>query len=272
MNAEQMRWAIGPRADYYLRQFEKFERAGRSTLPTWNWTAFFFSTPWFTYRRLDGYATANFFLPIVFLVLLMFAASPHDGGILAWLVGGAYLAIAFVLIPMYANGIYYRRLKAQFARAAAADTVADTAKKAPRPPSAWSLFSAVFSGALALVVPYFLAVAPASFESYAPRQKVAEEFSFGIGLQREIDAFYAGHKRLPGPQEQERFRYRKPMKYTQSIVYDAERRMIVVTMGDSPYIAGKRYAMRAREERGALEWTCQTIDLDRKYLPAACRE
>ena len=63
------------------------------------------------------------------------------------------------------------------------------------------------------------------------------------------------------------------MKYTQSIAYDAERRMIVVTMGDSnSSIAGKRFAMHAREERGALEWACRTIDLDRKYLPATCRE
>lgn len=218
MNAEQMRWAIGPRADYYLRQFEKFEDAGKSTLPTWNWTAFFFSTPWFTYRRLDGYATANFFLPIVFLVLLMFVASPHDGGFLAWFIGGAYLAIAFVLVPMYANGIYYRRLKAQFARATVAG--ADAEKEWPRPPSAWKLFSAVFTGALALVVPYFLAVAPAAYESYAPRA-----------------------------------------------------RMIVVTMGDSSSsIAGKRFAMHAREERGVLEWACRTIHLDRKYLPAACRD
>ena len=269
MNAQQMEGAIGPRADYYLKQFAKFERAGRTTLPTWNWPAFFFSTPWFTYRRLDGYATANFFLPIVFLLLTMILG--HGGGFLAWLTGGTYLVIAFVLIPMHANGVYYRRLKAQFARATAEG--ADAEKEWPRPPSAWKLFSAVFSGALALIVPSFLVMGPGSYESYGPRAKVAEEFSFGTGLQREIDAFYAEHKRLPGPQEQERFRYRKPMKYTQSIAYDAERRMIVVTMGDSTSsIAGKRFAMHAREERGALEWACRTIDLDRKYLPATCRE
>jgi len=268
MNVEQMRWAIGPRADYYLGQFAKFERAGKNTLPTWNWTAFFFSTPWFTYRRLDGYSTANFFLPIVFLLLAMSLA--HGGGFLAWLIGAAYFAIAFVLIPMYANGIYYRRLKAQFARATAEG--ADAEKDWPRPPSAWKLFSAVFSGALALIVPAYLAVMPAAYEGYAPRAKVAEGASAATALQREIDEFYAEHKRLPGPQEQERFRFRKPMQYTQSIVYDADQRTIVVTMGDSSSsIAGKRFAIHAREERGALEWACRTIDLDRKYLPAACR-
>jgi pilin len=269
MNAEQMASAIGPRADYYARQFAKFEHAGRTTLPTWNWAAFFFSTPWFTYRRLDGYAVVNFFLPIVFLLLAMILA--HGGGFLAWLIGGAYVAIAFVLVPMYANGIYYRRIQAQFARATAPG--ADAEKEWPRPPSAWKLFSAVFAGALALIVPAYLAVVPAAYDDYAPRAKVAEGVSAATVLQREIDEFYAEHKRLPGPQEQERFRFRKPMQYTQSIAYDAERRMLVVTMGDSSSsIAGKRFALHARDERGVLDWACRTIDLDRKYLPSACRE
>jgi len=268
VNTEQMAWAIGPRADYYARQFDKFERAGRTTLPTWNWAAFFFSTPWFTYRRLDGYAVLNFFLPIVFLLLAMFLA--HGGAFLAWLIGGAYVAIAFVVIPMYANGIYYRRIKAQFARATAPG--ADAEKEWPRPPSAWKLFSAVFSGALALIVPAYLAVVPAAYDDYAPRAKVADGVSAAIVLQREIDEFYAEHKRLPGPQEQERFRFRKPMQYTESIRYDAEQRRIVVTMADSTSsIAGKRFALHAREEQGVLDWICRTIDLDRKYLPRTCR-
>jgi hypothetical protein len=140
MNAQQMEWAIGPRAEYYLRQFAKFERAGASTLPTWNWPAFLFSTSWFTYRRLDGYAMANFFLPIVFLWFAMMLA--HGGGFLAWLVGGTYVVVAFVLIPMHANGIYYRRLKAQFARATAPECRCGEIVAATAP--AWKLFSAVF--------------------------------------------------------------------------------------------------------------------------------
>ena len=210
MNAQQMEWAIGPRAEYYLKQFAKFERAGASTLLTWNWPAFFFSTPWFTYRRLDGYAIANFFLPIVFLWLSMMFA--HGGGLLAWIIAGTYVVVAFVLIPMHANGIYYRRLKAQFARATAPD--ADAEKLWPQPPSAGKLFSAVFAGAFALLVPVFLAVMPAAYDDYAPRAKVLEGVFNATALQREVDAFYAEHKRLPGPQEQDRFRFREPMQHT----------------------------------------------------------
>lgn len=269
MNTEQMAWAIGPRADYYLKQFAKLEGAGRTTLPTWNWPAFFFSTAWFTYRRLDGYATANFFLSIVFFLVAMILA--HGGGLLAWLIGGAYFVVAFVLIPMYANGIYYRRLKAQFARAIAPG--ADAEKLWPQPPSAWKLFSAVFAGVLAPIVPFVLGAMSTGYEGYAERAKVLEGVSYATALQREIDAFYGEHKRLPGLQEQERFRYRKPMQYTHSIVYDTERRMIVVTMDDSSStIAAKRFAMHAQEENGALEWTCRTIDLNRKYLTATCRD
>lgn len=47
------------------------------------------------------------------------------------------------------------------------------------------------------------------------------------------------------------------MHYTQPILYDEKQRMIVVTMGDSDSsIAGRRFSIHAREERGTLEWAC----------------
>ena len=62
------RQAIGPRAEYYLEQFEKFERAGDRWVATWNWPAFFSSSAWFAYRRMSGRSLLNFFLPILFIV------------------------------------------------------------------------------------------------------------------------------------------------------------------------------------------------------------
>ena len=65
-------------------------------------------------------------------------------------------------------------------------------------------------------------------------------------------------------------------KYTQSVVYDADKRMIVVTMGHKDYkdykefLHGKRLAMHAEEKYGAISWTCRSIDLERRYLPSAC--
>ncbi len=59
------------------------------------------------------------------------------------------------------------------------------------------------------------------------------------------------------------------MRFTKSVGWDAERRAIVVVLGERD--SGKRFEIAAVENAGALEWVCRTIDFDVKYLPASCR-
>ena len=49
-NAERLRIAIGPRADYYLRRWREMdEKAGKVS---WNWAACFLNVFWFAYRKM----------------------------------------------------------------------------------------------------------------------------------------------------------------------------------------------------------------------------
>ena len=271
MDKEQLRTAIGPRADFYLRRFETFASSGRQWTPSWNWPAFFFSTAWFSWRRMDGYGIANFFLPIPF-VLSLYIASHEGEKFWAIALVAIYIAVAYVLVPVYANALYHRHLQAQLRRAAeATERAAAKPKSLPRPPSIWTLLAAILSGAFAFVLAVIFLVAPAAYSDYMPRAKVSEGVSIAAGMRNEIAEFHVDKKRLPNPQEAERFRFSAPMKYTESVAYDAERKMIIVTMRDS-YSEGKRFAMHAIEKEGALTWSCRTIDLPRKYLPGACRD
>ncbi len=70
------------------------------------------------------------------------------------------------------------------------------------------------------------------------------------------------------PHEVEKFRV-DAGKNAQCVAYDAAKRMIVVTMGE--HFKDQRFAIQAEEKGGPIAWTCRTIDLDPKYLPAACR-
>ncbi len=262
---ELVRAAIGPRAAYYLEKFEKFEREGDGWVATWNWPAFFFSSAWFAYRRMSGRSWLNFFLPLPFVVLMLDHAMGNE---LRLLIGTAYLALAFVAIPLYANQLYYKHLQRLIARAAA-PTGDEKAKERLRPPSFTSGVEAFLTAILALVIPYFLLVAPAAYDNYAPRSRVSEGVSLATLLKSPIAEFYAEHKRFPDAREAEKFRI-DGGKYTQSVAYDAGKRMIVVTMGDR--FKGQRFAMRAEEKSGTISWTCRTIDLEPRYLPAMCRE
>ena len=256
MEVERMRAVIGPRADYYLARFQKIEGAGGGWVPSWNFAAFFFSAAWFSYRRMDSWAYANFFLLL--------------GGTIAWLAQSlvtllACLVVAFVIIPIYANAVYFRSLTSRLAKAdsAKSESAANTLK---RPLCMGKLGGAVFVGAVAFIVPVFLAMAWVPSSDFDTRAKVAEGDQLARSLSEELAAFHANHRRMPGPQEAAEFRVKVPMRFTESVVYDADRKMIVVTMRDD----GKRFAMQATEKDGALVWTCHTIDLKLKYLPSTC--
>lgn len=261
MDAERMRAAIGPRAERYLARFEKIEQRG-GWAPGWNWAAFFFSTAWFTYRRMDGWASANFF----FLVAGAIVAAAMQSEVVFLLL----LVAVFVLLPLYADAIYFRNLASRLARSDAAKSESKAAKLR-RPPSAWSMLSAILSQALAFFLSSVFLILPTAYADYGQRARVSEGISLAAAVRRDIDAFYAERRRLPGPQEAAQFRSAAPMKYTESVIYDAARRMVVVTMRED-YGDGRQLAMRAAEKDGALAWRCLSIDVAQKYLPASCRD
>ncbi len=255
--------ALGPRADYYLALFEKFEQAGGRWVVSWNWPAFFFSSAWFAYRRMNGYSFLNFFLPVLVIVLCIFV---NQGRAQLALVA-AYLVFSFVVIPLYANAIYYRDLKYRIARVAASED-AEKTRALLSPPSAMSVANAFLTAVLILGLPLLILVAIPSYSDYVPRAKMAATISLTVSLKNTISEFHDNNKRFPAPHEAEKFRV-DGGKYAQAIVYDTEKRMIVVTMGE-PH-KDKRFAIHAEVKDGTISWTCRTIDLAPKYLPSACR-
>ena len=255
--------ALGAKPEHYLALFEKFEQAGERWVATWNWPAFFFSSAWFAYRRMNGYSLLNFFLPA--LVIVLFFVLNQSG--LQLVLVAAYVVFSFVVIPMYADVIYYRDLKYRIARVAASTDPEKTGALL-RPPSAMSAANAFLTAVFILGIPLLILAAISSHSDYVPRAKVAETISLTVSLKNTISEFHHNQQRFPAPHEAEKFRI-DGGKYAQSIVYDAEKRMIVVTMGD-PH-KDKRFAIHAEEKDGMISWTCRTIDLAPKYLPSACR-
>jgi hypothetical protein len=116
------RAAIGPKADYYLPRFAKFQRDQRS-FPSWNWAALFATFWWAIYRKLWGSAV----LFLVLTVLVQIALSILSG-LLAPRHVAASQAISFFSLPLstmpcalLANGLYYRHVKSWIGLASAHD-------------------------------------------------------------------------------------------------------------------------------------------------------
>ena len=105
-------------------------------------------------------------------------------------------------------------------------------------------------------------------DEYATKTQVLKTLSSAGPLRQSISEFHKEQQRFPTSREAEKFRV-DAGDAAQAIVYDAEKRMIVVTMGDP--LKDKRYAIHAEEKDKMISWTCRTIDLDPKFLSPACR-
>ena len=232
------------------------QAANRTWVPGWNFAAFLHSTGWFWYRRMYAWSILNLIAPVLALFLLVFFVQwlvpEGDMPTAAAAIGLVYLFLVFVLLPLYADSLYLYRLKRD--------------GKAPKPPS---VFTAL--GALAvIVVPGYIAYVSVQAQlQYASRDRAREGLSRAQGLKTPVAEFHANERRLPGPPEAAKFRESDPMRFTKSVGWDAERRAIVVVLGERD--SGKRFEIAAIEKDGALEWVCRTIDFDAKYLPASCR-
>ncbi len=255
---ERWRAAIGVNADRYLNRFKRIGAAG-GWAPGWNTAAFLHSTGWFWYRRMFGLAGLNLFAPFVLLFLMVLVGSlvPHSNidvftGGLAFL----YLAAVFILLPIFADSIYYRRLNARI----------DDPRARVHAPSALT-----FVGALALGTVWLGIVFIALASTYDPPQaKVSEAVLAASKSRSELTEFFEKERRLPGPDEAARFHAERPSKYVESVVYEPGQARVVVTLREVQ--PGKRFALYADVRDGKLvAWNCRTIDLETKYLPSSCR-
>lgn len=88
---------IGPRADYYLKQFQNFRGASKDSFrATWHWPAFGVGWLWYLYRKMYLHAA-------VFLL----------GGFLPIALGAGLLGVVLwnVFAAVAANFLYYMHIK-----------------------------------------------------------------------------------------------------------------------------------------------------------------
>lgn len=247
---EAARWerAIGRNARHYLKAFERIRARGRWT-PGWNSAAFLHSSAWFLYRRMYGLALLNFFAPAIVIVFFL---SIHVEAAMPLIV---YLALVFIALPVFADAVYYGHLEGRLERA--------------KPPSVWTGLAA--GSLVALTILLGVLVAKASYGDFSPRAKVSEALLAGSGMRTQVTEFHQDHGRLPTAADAAKLDTSVVSKYVASIVWDASRNVVVVTMRE-PY-PGKRLEIWPVVQGDKLmEWRCGSPDLDKKYLPMSCRD
>ena len=266
IDRERLKAAIGPKAEYYLRRFERID-AGRKA--GWNWPAFFLSTAWFSYRGLGGWAAVNLLAP--WLGLILFGFTGEVVANLATLVVLAYLVGFFFLVPIFADELYYRRLKKEIAR---------EAQPGKRPASPTRPFSAALTGFMAMALPVLLLlIVQSSYVDYTPRAQVGEAISLMGGAKTPIAEYLADKGKWPDNLSQvagnTSGRYTERVEITSGAGAGSGPLVMTATMrkdGVRSAVAGKTVQMRSEDE--GKTWTCTrgaVNGVEDKYLPAACR-
>jgi hypothetical protein len=113
------RAAIGtPNQNYYLSYFHRADGRGYPPI-AWHWPVLFLGLFWFLYRKQYRFALIVFGLPYLAIVVAgaIESAVPGIGQPLLYTM---LLGFAAVWLPLHANGIYYRWVRAEIDAARAA--------------------------------------------------------------------------------------------------------------------------------------------------------
>ena len=266
VDRQQLEAAIGRNSGYYFRRFEQID-AGRKG--GWNWPAFFFSTAWFSYRGLGGWATLNFIAPwAAFILGVLMGAAIGGLGMLIMLL--AYLVGFYILVPMYADALYYKRIRRTIAH------VAEGGK--PSPPT-WPIGASVV-GLIMIGLPVVLAaISIPTFGDYTPRSQVGEAIALMGGAKTSLAEHFADKGKWPDNLKQvaetTSGQYTERVEIASGAGVASGALVMTATMkknGVRWEVAGKTAQMRT--EDGGKTWTCSrgaVNGVDNKYLPAACR-
>ena len=265
IDREALKARIGPKADYYLRRFEKIDSGIKAG---WNWPAFFLSTAWFSYRGMGGWAALNLVAP--WLGALLATLAIPVSGTLGMAILFAYPIAFFILVPMYADALYYERVKRAVAHAA----------EGGKPSSPTRPIAATIVGLAVIVFPALLAamVVPI-FGDYGARANVSEAISLLGGAKTPLAEHFADKGKWPDKLEpvveNTRGKYTERVEITSGAGAASGVFVITATMkkdGVRSAVAGK--TVQLRSEDGGKTWTCRrgTVNgVEEKYLPGTCR-
>jgi hypothetical protein len=104
--------AIGPNTGYYLKRFQEFD-AGESKAG-WHWPAFFATSGWFIYRKMWAVGLVNLFWPLILIIVVgLVAAILRPESYAALAAFALLLILPYILLPIYANALYWRHVRKQ---------------------------------------------------------------------------------------------------------------------------------------------------------------
>ncbi|MDN8617125.1 DUF2628 domain-containing protein [Variovorax ginsengisoli] len=261
--------AIGEKnRDYYLRRFEEFDREG--TRLGWHWPAFFFTFWWLMYRKMWGKAALYFLLPSIIGAAIGAVAITAPGfAVLAYCI---YLLGLFVIPPLISNGGYYRHCQKLIASARHTSSnpqaqFALLARKGGTSNIALILLAIMAIGA---GIGILAAIALPAYQDYTVRAKAANALRHGKAAAAAVGEHYETRRTLPGSLAAVQFGPPLPPEL-QDVQLNTSNGVIRLVLSSGPANGRTFQLVPSADTGGRVRWTCQSVDMKPKLLPAECR-
>lgn len=269
--------AIGPtNRSFYRPKFDRFTAEQGSV--SWNWPAFFVTMFWMLYRRMYGYALLYIFvLPIVIIIVsVIFAVITGNKSAAVSVYYLVSSIIGLIIIPMYANALYFRHANKKIARAKAIyNNPEDQLREVYRTGGtggAGIIVGVIFIGIF--LVGVLAAIAIPAFQDYTIRAQVFEGLNLSGGAKAAVTEYIHDVREYPVDNNTAGLMPANEIngKYVSSVRVDEGQ--IVVTYGNNAHAAIQGmtlYLVPDASNYPTIDWTCVSQDLTNKWLPAACR-
>lgn len=273
---EYYKAVIGPKnQDYYLDRFSRFDDDGKIS-PTWNWPAFLVTFCWLLYRKMWLSAAIYFFLPYLFVLLfgIVGVVAASATGFLIATGYFLYLAAIFIVVPMYANALYYKQCKKTIAavRATSPGTQRQLGELSGKGGTSNAVFIFILIITFVAFIGILAAIAIPAYQDYTIRARMSQAAIVGRAATDYVGNYYNQYRSIPRSLEASNLAAALPPS-VKEVSVDSQTGTITITMNSAAVIGGKALKfVPALDGSDHLGWTCMSEEIQDRYLPQDCRQ
>jgi type IV pilus assembly protein PilA len=127
------------------------------------------------------------------------------------------------------------------------------------------------------IIAILAAIALPAYQDYVARSQVSEAMSLTSGARTAVAEYYADRGAFPSSNASAGLAANAGSingKYVASVALSTGGHITATLKGAgsvSSKVAGKTFILVPADQGGSISWTCNTGDIDDKYLPSSCR-
>ena len=256
-------------AEYYVSRFKRFDEQGVKA--SWNWPSFFLSFYWLLYRKMWGWGALYFLSPYILGFAFVLLSMAWEGAILFY--APTYIAATFILLPMYANAIYYSRIRKIISKAQASSDHREGQLRRVAAEGGVGVAAAIvlLIASPILLIGVLSAISIPAYNDYILRAGLSEGLISAQAYKSEVEKYAQAHGEFPNSAD---FTGGKvpPISAVVGSINIVPNGVIVITFTGATEVEGKSVALvPSVNDFGVISWECRGIDVESKYLPAMCR-